>query len=93
MSVNEALVHAFIPCSQDIGVLDKTGVAYRYIIGICVDVGDLAEKHRDCGIMQYGANISHCLGRVTNMQISQSKGDFILLLTFLFTFIPGHRQR
>lgn len=59
--------------SQDIQGQHKTGESYRYVIGVCVDVGDDYEKHRDCGIMQYSNNFSHCLGKLNSVQTSRSK--------------------
>lgn len=72
--------------SQDIEAKHKSGETYRYVIGVCVDVGDV-EKHRDCAIMQYGANFSHCLGKLTNIQTSQSKtSDLGLVIIILVSF-------
>lgn len=60
--------------SEDIEATHVSGDVYRYVIGICIAVGD--DKHSDCGIMQYNkedSNKSHCLGTLTNTQLARSK--------------------
>lgn len=49
----------------------KNGDKYLYKVGVCIDVG--GDNKTDCGIVQYGNNQSHCLGRVNSSQVARSE--------------------
>lgn len=77
----DSYMSSYVGKIQDFEAQHATGESYRYVIGVCVDVGDM-EKHRNCGIMQYGKNLSHCLGRITSVQTSQTKDKVWKELTY-----------
>ena len=47
---------------------------------MCVDVGT-NNKTSDCGIVQYGVNQSHCLGRVNSSQVARSEWAYFVMLS------------
>ena len=64
-------------CSYDLDARHDTGDSYRYVVGVCTDVGTI-EYYTDCGAMQYGVtnpNLTHCLGKVTSAQVARSKSS------------------